>query len=102
MFMFVSFIMFSMCRLFLIKTEAAIFKFLFRNISPENLPLCSDFSPPASPLSVLHPSLPSDGDLFGEQERVPAWDWNVAWMGEMEAKVRAHRPVRSSSRSFDV
>lgn len=99
MFMFVSFIMFSMCRLLL----TAIFKFLFTNISPENLPLCSDFSPPASPLSVLHPSLPLDGDLFGEQERVPAWDWNAAWMGEMEAKVRAHRPVHSSSsRSFDV
>ncbi|XP_056910938.1 roundabout homolog 2 isoform X3 [Takifugu flavidus] len=61
----------------------------------------SDFSPPASPLSILYPSLRSEGDLFGEQERVPVWDWNVAWMEEMEAKVRAHHPVRHS-RSFDV
>lgn len=63
--------------------------------------LCSDFSPPASPLSILYPSLRSEGDLFGEQERVPVWDWNMAWMEEMEAKVRAHHPVRHS-RSFDV
>lgn len=65
--------------------------------------MCPDFSPPASPLSVLYPSLRSDGELFGERERVPAWDWNwnVAWMGEMEAKVRAQRPA-CSSRSFDV
>ncbi|CAF98599.1 unnamed protein product, partial [Tetraodon nigroviridis] len=62
----------------------------------------SDFSPPASPLSLFYPSLRPDGDPFGEQERVPAWDWNLTWMGEAEAKAGAHRPARSSSRSFDV
>lgn len=61
--------------------------------------LCSDVSPPASPLSALYPW--SEGDPFGEQEQVPVWDWNMAWMEEMEAKVRAHRPV-NSSRSFDA
>ncbi|CAJ1064756.1 roundabout homolog 1 isoform X2 [Xyrichtys novacula] len=61
----------------------------------------SDFSPPASPLSALYPSFRGEGDSFGELEPVPAWDWSMAWMEEMEAQYRAHCPGRSS-RPFDA
>ncbi|KAM6983719.1 roundabout homolog 4 [Tautogolabrus adspersus] len=61
----------------------------------------SDFSPPASPLSALYPSFRGDGDSFGEMEPVPAWDWSMAWMEEMEAQYRVHYPGRSG-RPFDT
>ncbi|XP_041656512.1 roundabout homolog 1 [Cheilinus undulatus] len=61
----------------------------------------SDFSPPASPLSALYPSFRGDGDSFGEVEPVPAWDWSMAWMEEMEAQYRAHYPGKSC-RPFDA
>ncbi|XP_075876116.1 roundabout homolog 4 isoform X2 [Nelusetta ayraudi] len=60
----------------------------------------SDFSPPASPLSALYPSFRAEGDAFGEPEPVPAWDWNMAWVEEMEARYRAQHPGRSG-RAFD-
>ncbi|XP_019940841.2 roundabout homolog 4 isoform X1 [Paralichthys olivaceus] len=56
----------------------------------------SDFSPPASPLSALYPSFHAEGDSFGEPEPVPAWDWRMAWVEEMEAQYRAHYPSRST------
>ncbi|XP_040907586.1 roundabout homolog 1 isoform X2 [Toxotes jaculatrix] len=56
----------------------------------------SDFSPPASPLSALYPSFRAEGDSFGEPEPVPAWDWSMAWMEEMEAQYRAHYPGRNT------
>ncbi|XP_034539221.1 roundabout homolog 1 isoform X2 [Notolabrus celidotus] len=61
----------------------------------------SDFSPPASPLSAIYPSYRGEGDLYGELEPVPAWDWSMAWVEEMEAQYRAHYPGRSS-RPFNV
>ncbi|XP_074527603.1 roundabout homolog 4 isoform X2 [Halichoeres trimaculatus] len=61
----------------------------------------SDFSPPASPLSALYPSFRGDGDSYGELEPVPAWDWSMAWVEEMEAQYRVHHPGKSS-RPFDV
>nr|XP_046267177.1 roundabout homolog 1 isoform X2 [Scatophagus argus] len=61
----------------------------------------SDFSPPASPLSALYPSFRVEGDSFGELEPVPAWDWNMAWVEEMESKYRAHYPGRHT-RPFDT
>ncbi|KAM9348952.1 roundabout homolog 4 [Symphorus nematophorus] len=61
----------------------------------------SDFSPPASPLSALYPSFRAEGDSFGELEDVPAWDWNMAWVEEMEAKYRAQYPGRNT-RAFDT
>ncbi|XP_042355984.1 roundabout homolog 1 [Plectropomus leopardus] len=61
----------------------------------------SDFSPPASPLSALYPPFRAEGDSFGELEPVPAWDWNMAWVEEMEAQYRAHYPGRSS-KPFDT
>ncbi|XP_038153757.1 roundabout homolog 1 isoform X2 [Cyprinodon tularosa] len=56
----------------------------------------SDFSPPASPLSALYPSLCPDGDAFRDLEAVPAWDWSMAWLEEMDAQYRAHYPSRST------
>ncbi|XP_076605808.1 roundabout homolog 4 isoform X2 [Chaetodon auriga] len=61
----------------------------------------SDFSPPASPLSALYPSFRAESDSFGELEPVPAWDWNMAWVEEMEAKYRSHYPDRQT-RPFDA
>ncbi|XP_069021190.1 roundabout homolog 4 isoform X1 [Embiotoca jacksoni] len=61
----------------------------------------SDFSPPASPLSGLYPSFCAEGDSFGELEPVPAWDWSVAWLEEMEAQYRAHQPGRNT-KPFDT
>ncbi|XP_036976421.1 roundabout homolog 1 isoform X1 [Acanthopagrus latus] len=61
----------------------------------------SDFSPPASPLSALYPSFRAEGDSFGELDPVPAWDWNMAWVEEMEAKYRPHYPGRNT-RPFDI
>ncbi|KAK5918728.1 hypothetical protein CgunFtcFv8_003465 [Champsocephalus gunnari] len=59
----------------------------------------SDFSPPASPLSAVYPSF-CEGDS-AELEPVPAWEWNLAWVEEMEAQYRAHYPARSS-KPFDT
>ncbi|KAM4547042.1 roundabout homolog 4 [Fundulus diaphanus] len=56
----------------------------------------TDFSPPASPFSALYPSFHPDGDAFRELESIPAWDWSVAWMEEMDAQYRAHYPSRST------
>eukprot|EP00064_Thunnus_orientalis_P001310 superscaffoldBa00000089_g1313 len=61
----------------------------------------SDFSPPASPLSGLYPSFRAEGDSFGELEPVPAWDWSMAWMEEMEAQYRVHYPGRNT-KPFDT
>ncbi|XP_076017295.1 roundabout homolog 4 [Genypterus blacodes] len=52
----------------------------------------SDFSPPASPLSAVYPAFHSDRDSFGEPEPVPAWDWNMAWVEQMEAQYKARYP----------
>ncbi|XP_059207792.1 roundabout homolog 1 [Centropristis striata] len=61
----------------------------------------SDFSPPASPLSALYPPFRAEGDSFGELEPVPAWDWSMAWVEEMEAQYRAQYPARST-KPFDT
>uniref|UniRef100_UPI0037E7D3EA roundabout homolog 4 n=1 Tax=Semicossyphus pulcher TaxID=241346 RepID=UPI0037E7D3EA len=61
----------------------------------------SDFSPPASPLSALYPPFRGEADSFGELEPVPAWDWSMAWVEEMEAQHRAHYPGRNT-RPFDT
>ncbi|KAM3601676.1 uncharacterized protein V6R79_016599 [Siganus canaliculatus] len=61
----------------------------------------SDFSPPASPLSAFYPTLGPEGESFGQLEPVPAWDWNMAWVEEMEAKYRAHYSGRNS-KPFDT
>ncbi|XP_068187864.1 roundabout homolog 4 isoform X2 [Antennarius striatus] len=58
----------------------------------------SDFSPPASPYSTLYHA---EGDSFGELEHAPAWDWNAAWVEEMEAKYGARHPG-GNTRSFDI
>ncbi|XP_077361913.1 roundabout homolog 4 isoform X2 [Festucalex cinctus] len=50
----------------------------------------SDFSPPASPLSGLYPSFCAEGNTLRELDAVPAWDWSMNWMDEMEAQYRAH------------
>ncbi|XP_067350514.1 roundabout homolog 4 isoform X3 [Channa argus] len=55
----------------------------------------SDFSPPASPLSALYPSFCTEGESPVELEPVPAWDWSMAWLEEMEAQYRAHYPGRN-------
>lgn len=73
---------------------------MFKRIPTCSL-LCLDFSPPASPLSTLYPSFRAEGDSFGELEPVPAWDWNMAWVEEMEAKYRAHYPGRNTA-AFDT
>ena len=71
------------------------------NMSSSLSSLCSDFSPPASPLSALYPPFCGDGDSFGELEPVPAWDWSMAWVEEMEAQYRAqHHPGRNT-KPFD-
>ncbi|KAF7659809.1 hypothetical protein LDENG_00292570 [Lucifuga dentata] len=56
----------------------------------------SDFSPPASPLSALYPAFRAEGNSFGELDPVPAWDWSMAWVEEMEAQYNAHCPGRNS------
>ncbi|XP_049891389.1 roundabout homolog 1 isoform X2 [Epinephelus moara] len=61
----------------------------------------SDFSPPASPLSALYPSFRAEGNSYGELEPVPAWDWSMAWVEEMEAQYRAHYPGRNT-KPFDT
>ncbi|XP_074467231.1 roundabout homolog 4 isoform X2 [Sebastes fasciatus] len=61
----------------------------------------SDFSPPASPLSALYPAFRVEGDSFGELEPVPAWDWSMAWVEEMEAQYRAQYPGRNT-KPFDT
>uniref|UniRef100_UPI003AAB9EC6 roundabout homolog 4 n=1 Tax=Centroberyx gerrardi TaxID=166262 RepID=UPI003AAB9EC6 len=61
----------------------------------------SDFSPPASPLSALFPPFRGEGDSFGEPEPMPAWDWSMAWVEEMEAQYRAQYPGRNTN-PFDT
>ncbi|XP_008426635.1 roundabout homolog 1 isoform X1 [Poecilia reticulata] len=56
----------------------------------------TDFSPPASPLSALYPPFRSDGDAFGELEPIPAWDWSMAWVEEMDVQYGAHYPGRNT------
>ncbi|XP_056141178.1 roundabout homolog 1 [Lampris incognitus] len=55
----------------------------------------SDFSPPASPLSTIYSPFHGDGDSFGDSEPMPAWDWNMAWMEEMEAQYKAQYPSQN-------
>ncbi|XP_061595073.1 roundabout homolog 1 isoform X2 [Cololabis saira] len=61
----------------------------------------TDFSPPASPLSALYPSFSAERDSFGDLESVPAWDWNMAWMEDMENQYRLHYP-RTNTKLFDT
>ncbi|XP_061659521.1 roundabout homolog 1 isoform X2 [Syngnathoides biaculeatus] len=56
----------------------------------------SDFSPPASPLSGLYPSFCAEGSTLIEMDPVPAWDWSMNWMEEMEAQYRAYYPSRNT------
>ncbi|KAJ3588751.1 hypothetical protein NHX12_009605 [Muraenolepis orangiensis] len=51
----------------------------------------SDFSPPASPLSGLFPPFYSEeaSGVGAERAPIPAWEWNMAWLEEMEARYRA-------------
>lgn len=56
----------------------------------------SDFSPSASPLSVLYPSYHLEGDSFGDLDPGPAWDWKSVWMEELEENYR-----RRYSKPFD-
>ncbi|XP_043107009.1 roundabout homolog 1 isoform X1 [Puntigrus tetrazona] len=55
----------------------------------------SDFSPPASPLSVLFPPR----ECFGEVEPLPVWDWSTVWVEEMEAQFKASREARRTATS---
>ncbi|XP_016416933.1 roundabout homolog 4-like [Sinocyclocheilus rhinocerous] len=55
----------------------------------------SDFSPPASPLSVLFPPR----ECFGEVEPLPVWDWSTAWVEELEAQFKASREARRTPTS---
>ncbi|KAK7125700.1 hypothetical protein R3I93_021164 [Phoxinus phoxinus] len=55
----------------------------------------SDFSPPASPLSVLFPPR----ECFGELEPLPVWDWSTAWVEELEAQFKASRETRRAGTS---
>ncbi|XP_067253905.1 roundabout homolog 4 isoform X1 [Chanodichthys erythropterus] len=55
----------------------------------------SDFSPPASPLSVLFPPR----ECFGEVEPLPVWDWSTAWVEELEAQFKASRETRRTATS---
>ncbi|XP_056096170.1 roundabout homolog 1 isoform X1 [Rhinichthys klamathensis goyatoka] len=55
----------------------------------------SDFSPPASPLSVLFPPR----ECFGELEPLPVWDWSTAWVEELEAQFKASRETRRTATS---
>ena len=52
----------------------------------------SDFSPPASPLSGLFTPFYSEGKAAAERAPVPAWEWNMAWLEEMEARYRTQYP----------
>ncbi|KAK2828910.1 hypothetical protein Q5P01_019944 [Channa striata] len=61
----------------------------------------SDFSPPASPLSALYPSFRAEDGWPAELEPVPAWDWSMAWVGDMEAQYRPHYPGRNT-KLFDT
>ncbi|XP_041865190.1 roundabout homolog 4 isoform X2 [Melanotaenia boesemani] len=61
----------------------------------------TDFSPPASPLSALYPSFRADDDSTGELEPVPAWDWSMAWMEDMETQYKHRYPGRNS-KAFDT
>nr|XP_020469129.1 roundabout homolog 4-like isoform X2 [Monopterus albus] len=61
----------------------------------------SDFSPPASPLSALYPSLCAEGESAVDLEPVPVWDWSMAWVEEMEAQYRTCYPGRNTS-PFDT
>lgn len=63
--------------------------------------LFSDFSPPASPLSALYPSFHANRDSFGDLEPVPAWDWSMAWLEDMENQYRAHYP-NTNTKLFDT
>lgn len=63
--------------------------------------LCLEFSPPASPLSGLYPSFCAEDHRLREVDPVPAWDWSVNWMEEMEAQYRAHYPGRNT-KSFNT
>ncbi|XP_077098499.1 roundabout homolog 4 isoform X2 [Siphateles boraxobius] len=55
----------------------------------------SDFSPPASPLSVVFPPR----ECFGEVEPLPVWDWSTAWVEELEAQFKASRETRRTATS---
>ncbi|XP_076876576.1 roundabout homolog 4 isoform X2 [Brachyhypopomus gauderio] len=55
----------------------------------------SDFSPPASPLSMLLPPR----DCFREVDAQRGWDWSTAWVEEMEAQLRASRQAREPAAS---
>ncbi len=55
----------------------------------------ADFSPPASPLSVLFPPR----ECFGEVEPMPVWDWSTAWVEELEAQFKASREARRTPTS---
>ncbi|XP_016120043.1 roundabout homolog 4-like [Sinocyclocheilus grahami] len=55
----------------------------------------SDFSPPASPLSVLFPPR----ECFGEVEPLPVWDWSTAWVEELEAQFKASSEARRTATS---
>ncbi|XP_026856557.2 roundabout homolog 1 isoform X1 [Electrophorus electricus] len=50
----------------------------------------SDFSPPASPLSMRFPTR----DCFGEVDPLPVWDWSMSWVEEMEAQLRSSKETR--------
>nr|XP_057943826.1 roundabout homolog 1 isoform X2 [Doryrhamphus excisus] len=56
----------------------------------------SDFSPPASPLSAMYPSLCAEGGSIRDLETVPAWDWSRNWMEEMEAQYSSRYPGRNA------
>lgn len=58
----------------------------------------SDFSPPASPLSVLFPPR----ECFGEVEPLPVWDWSTAWVEELEAQFKATRDPRRPARNSGI
>ncbi|KAA0704054.1 Roundabout -like protein 1 [Triplophysa tibetana] len=57
--------------------------------------LSADFSPPASPLSVLFPPR----ECFGEVEPLPMWDWSTAWVEELEAQLKTSRDARRTTAS---
>ncbi|XP_051902192.1 roundabout homolog 1 isoform X2 [Hippocampus zosterae] len=61
----------------------------------------SEFSPPASPLSSLYPPFCAEDHRLREVDPVPAWDWSVNWMEELEAQYRAHDPGRNT-KSFNA
>lgn len=57
--------------------------------------ISADFSPPASPLSVLFPPR----ECFGEVEPLPVWDWSTAWVEDLEAQLKASRDARRTTAS---